>query len=337
MAHDWLLVETLGDEPVVVALGTQLKQMVPLHTFLRRSAYSVVIAAAVQRTVWTGEGIKETLEGTDRAIRTEPVVMTDARVHGVQVWSGPASQEPPSRPTVGPAVWDITSGVAIPTPASQANKGIDPDSLPKHGRSFADELPRKGLHRGETQILAMAITSQPGEAFCGCWEGCNALGEPVPYGWVARSVWEPAADGQDHHLFRSMNWRCVASCSNTVTPDDLAQRILDGLAQPGTHRALVSLENWTLLKWLDEPCPYFDWRPSGDPADPLVHPDDEPVIVAMTTDFEKGPASGVLRFRGLGGGWAPIHLTVNRFELDTNAIVGLVSLRLPTAAELTGD
>ena len=37
MAHDWLLVETLGDEPVVVALGSRPKQMVPLRTFLRRN------------------------------------------------------------------------------------------------------------------------------------------------------------------------------------------------------------------------------------------------------------------------------------------------------------
>ena len=37
MGHDWLLVETLGDEPAVVAQGRQLKNLVPITTFLRRS------------------------------------------------------------------------------------------------------------------------------------------------------------------------------------------------------------------------------------------------------------------------------------------------------------
>ncbi len=38
------------------------------------------------------------------------------------------------------------------------------------------------------------------------------------------------------------------------------QRILAGLAQTGVHRALVDLDNWKLLKWLDDPAPFFDWR-----------------------------------------------------------------------------
>jgi hypothetical protein len=32
--------------------------------------------------------------------------------------------------------------------------------------------------------------------------------------------------------------------------------------------------------------------------------------------------------------WAPIHVTVNRVELEPDTFVGLVSLRLPTDEEL---
>jgi len=330
MAHDWLLVEILGDEPVVVAQGGQLKNLVPLNAFLRRSPHRPAIAYAVALTTRTGTGLSQLVPATDRVIRTEAVRMSDGRVHGVQVWSGGADEEPPERPVPGPAIWDLTSGVSTATRASLANKGMDPDIQPTHGRSFADDLPRRGLHGGETKMLAMAIRSKPGDAFCGCWEGCDPRGHPAPYGFVARAVLQPVADGSEHLVFRTMNWRCRGDC-HSVAPDDLAQRILDGLAQPGTHRALVSLETWTLLKWLDEPCPHYDWRATGAP---IVHPEDEPVIAAMTADFAKRPASGVLRLKGNGGGWVPMHVTVNRFELDEKTVAGLMSLRLPTAAEL---
>ena len=56
-----------------------------------------------------------------------------------------------------------------------------------------------------------------------------------------------------------MNWRTERK-GPVVVADDLAQRILNGLAQAGVHRALVDLKNWTLLKWLDEPCSFYDWR-----------------------------------------------------------------------------
>ena len=49
-----------------------------------------------------------------------------------------------------------------------------------------------------------------------------------------------------------MNWRGERE-GQSDPRDYLAQRILKGLAQPGAHRALVDLTNWTLLKWLDDP------------------------------------------------------------------------------------
>jgi Family of unknown function (DUF5628)/Domain of unknown function (DUF5593) len=331
MAHDWLLVEILGDEPVVVAHGRQLKNLVPLSTFLRRNPHSRAIADAVAQTARTGTGVSQALPETDRVVRTEAVRMPDGRVHGVQVWSGGADEKPPERPIPGPAIWDLTSGVSTATRESLANKGLDPDTQPTQGRSFADDLSRRGLRRDETKVLAMAIRCTPGDAFCGCWEGCDAEGRPAPYGFVARAVLQPEADGSEHLVFRTMNWRCGEDCHSWAAPDDLAQRILDGLAQPGTYRALVSLQTWSLLKWLDEPCPLYDWRST---RAAMGQPDNEPVIAAMKADFAKGPASGVLQVKGTNGGWVAIHVTVNRFKLDDSTTAGLASFRLPTAAEL---
>jgi hypothetical protein len=130
-----------------------------------------------------------------------------------------------------------------------------------------------------------------------------------------------------------MNWRAELK-GPVVTAGDLAQRILNGLAQAGVHRALFDLKTWTLLKWLDEPCPFYDWRNSE--ADrPLVHPDDEPMMASMTTEFAGGATSRVLRMRGFDNDWVPVHVTVNRVELEPETFAGLVSLRLPTDDELT--
>ncbi|MDT5106054.1 MAG: hypothetical protein QOI25_3567 [Mycobacterium sp.] len=113
----------------------------------------------------------------------------------------------------------------------------------------------------------------------------------------------------------------------------LAERILNGVAQPGVHRALVDLKTWTLLKWLDDPCPFYDWRGSEERGPP-VHPDDELEMTSMATEFGAESTSRVLRLRARGGGWTPIHITAHRVELEEDTFAGLLSLRLPTDDEI---
>ena len=55
MTQDWLLVETLGDQPVVVAQGTQIKNFVPIAVFLRRNPNLAAIQTAIAETVASGE------------------------------------------------------------------------------------------------------------------------------------------------------------------------------------------------------------------------------------------------------------------------------------------
>ena len=54
----------------------------------------------------------------------------------------------------------------------------------------------------------------------------------------------------------------------------------------------------------------------------------------MTIEFGSGATSGVLRLAAIGGGWVPVHMTINRVELDKDTYAGLVALRLPTAEEI---
>ena len=178
----------------------------------------------------------------------------------------------------------------------------------------------------------MVLKPEPGMTFCTTWDITDHQGEQIAVGFVARALLESQDDGTERLIGRAMNWRSVRE-GPAVAADDLAQRILNGLAQSGVHRALVDLSNWRLLKWLDDPAPFFDWR-ARETGGPAVHPADARHMTRMTVEFTTGATSGVLRLPACGGGWTPIHLTINRVELDENTVVGLVSLRVPTDEEV---
>jgi hypothetical protein len=99
------------------------------------------------------------------------------------------------------------------------------------------------------------------------------------------------------------------------------------------HRALVDPVNWTLLKWLDEPAPFFDWR-AREAGRASVNPADAKHMARMTLEFANGATSGVLRLRTNDDGWTPVHMTINRIELEPGTFAALMALRLPTEAEL---
>lgn len=332
MNHDWLLVETLGSEPVVVARGLQTKNLVPISVFLRRNPHLMAIQTAIRETVQAGQGLSSITSKNDRVIRTEVVRMSDGRIHGVHIWIGPSDIEPPQRPVPGPLVWDLTAGVATDTPESLINSGMNPETEATHDRAFADDLPAKDLNGTEAKVLAMTIKPVVGHTLCTTWDVTDHLGEPITVGFVARVLLEPQDDGSEKLISRAMNWRTEREAP-VERPDNLAQRILNGLAQPGVHRALVDLDNWKLLKWLDDPAPFFDWRNrDGGPA--RIHPADARHMARMTTEFSGGTTAAVLRMRAEGSDWRPVHMTINRVELDENIFAGLISMRLPTDDEV---
>lgn len=334
MNHDWLLVETLGTEPALVAQGRRTKNLIPITVFLRRHPHLMAIQTAIGETVRAGHGLSSITPKNHRVIRTEVVQMTDGRIHGVHLWIGPSDMEPPERPLPGPLVWDLHTGIATDTAEALQNSGWAPKRKPTRNRTFADDLPKRELNPSEAKVLAMVIRREPGTTLCGSWDVVDYSGEPITIGFVARTVLESADDGTERLLCRAMNWRGEPEGAAS-SQDQLAQRILNGLAQPGLHRALVDLSNWTLLKWLDDPAPFFDWR-AGLAGEHVVHSADRPQMARMVTDFVTGTASGVLRMpAGRDGGWTPVHVTLNRVEIDDDVYAGLATLRPASADELT--
>ncbi len=167
---------------------------------------------------------------------------------------------------------------------------------------------------------------------CSTWTVTDHQGETISVGFVARANPETQDDGSERLICRAMNWRAEPE-GPSLPPDHLAQRILDGLARPGVHRALVDPVNWRLLKWLDEPAPFFDWH-AREAGRQSVNPADAVHMARMTLEFANGSTSAVLRLRANDGGWTPVHMTINRIELEPGTFAALMALRLPTDAEL---
>lgn len=330
MHQEWLLLETLGSEPVVVAAGKFAKDLVPISSYLRRSPYLSAIQTAVAETVANNAGLASLTPKQKRVIRTEPVTMADGRVHGVHVWIGPADEEPPERLLPGPITWDLTIGEATDSQQALMNRGEDPETAQVHGRSFASDLSAGALRTGEAKLLALALRREPDDTIYETWDLVAADGSPLTGSFVARVVVEEADDGTEHVLLRGMNWVSERE-SGVVEPDSLAQRILEGLATPGTYRALVDLRNWALLKWLDEPSPYYDWRADS------VHPDDLERLQSMPAEFDLGGASRIVRLSHTESDWVPVHITINRIELEPGVFTGLMAMRRATECELAED
>ena len=329
MTQDWLLVETLGDQPVVVAQGRQMKNFVPLAVFLRRNPSLAAIQTAITDTVSSGNALASITPKNKRVIRTEPVQMSDGRMHGVHVWCGPTEEEPPERPVPGPLVWDLTAGEGNATVEYLINAGMDPEHEALTGRAFVEDVPSRSLNRDESKALSWAIDIAPDRTLCATWDFSDKLGGFRRVGWCARTMMEKNDDGTEHLIARAMN--LVEEVSDTpLAPENLAHRILNGLSRPGDYRVIVDLKTRTLLKWIDDPCPYFDWH------GPLkIHPADEENYAArMTAELETGSTSAVLRLPGNDGEWVPLHVTVAKVELDDGVYGGLATFRLPTEVEL---
>lgn len=320
--------ETLGDQPVVVAQGQEMKDFVPVPKFLRRDPNLAAIQNAISETVANGTGLASITPKTRHVIRTEPVVMTDGRTHAIHVWSGPADVEPPERPIPGPFKWDLTAGVVTDSVEALTNAGMDPATEQTQGRVFSDDMPHREFNRDEAKVLALIIDPQPDRAVCAQWDLTDDLGNVRRLGFVLRTALEVAEDGGEHVVLRGTN--LAGDSDDSIEPfGGVTQRVLNALSQPGEHRALFDFHSRRILKWFDDPCPYFHWRSGLTP-----HPEDPLLDEATVDELANGAVCRVLRLPGSDGEWIPLHLTLSRVKIDRGIYGGLVTVRLPSAREL---
>ena len=306
-----------------------MKNFVPLAVFLRRNPNLAAIQSAISDTVSSATGLASITPKTNRVIRTEPVVMSDGRIHAVHVWCGPPDDEPPERPIPGPLKFDVTLAEGTGTVEYFINAGMDAATEPTTGRGLADDMPNRSLNPDEAKTLSWSIDTAPGRTYSTTWDFTDKQGTFRRVGWCARTITETAEDGSEHLIARAMN--LVEEVSGSPAPQaNLAHRILDGMSHPGVYRAIIDLTTWMPLKWIDDPCPYFNWR-----GRVLLHPEDhEHLAPRMSEEIRSGMTSAILRLPGNNGGWVPLHITISRVELDEGIYGGIVTVRRPTDVEL---
>ena len=218
--------ETLGDQPVVVAQGRQMKNFVPLAVFLRRNPNLAAIQTAITETVTSGTGLASITPKTNRVIRTEPVAMSDGQIHAVHVWCGPPDEEPPERPIPGPLKWDVTLGEGT-------RHGRIPRQRRDGRRNRADDRPRpRGGHaqpqpqsrRGQGAVAGNRRRTRPDLLH---HLGIHRqAGDFRRVGLCARTAMETVEDGTEHLIARAMN--LVEEVGVPPPPGaNLAQRILE--------------------------------------------------------------------------------------------------------------
>ena len=269
MTHDWLLVETLGSEPAVVAQGRRTKNLVPISAFLRRNPNLMAIQTAIGETVRAGSRPQQhhAEERPRDPHRGRPDVR---RAHPRR-----ARLDRPARHRAARASDSRTADLGPDQrhrdrhPGVAAQQRVGPRQRRPRTAGRSPRICRTATStRARPRCCPWRSSPSPGTTFCSTWDVTDHRGEPITIGFVARVLEEDEDDG---------------SRAADLPGDELAQRTggrdriprlsrhsasSTGWPQPGVHRALVDLTHWTLLKWLDDPFPFFDWRAreSGDPS-----------------------------------------------------------------------
>lgn len=309
---DWLLVETLGEQPMVVATGQTVTDFVPLDAFLRRSPYLAAIQTAIAETVASGTGLASLTPKSKRVIRTEPVQLTDGRIQAVHLWCGPTDEEPPDRPIPGALKWDFTTGEGSVTSEYLANTGRSPGSpVP------ADHAAPEAVS-GNVPVITWAGSIEADQTYCATWEFIDDSGQPRRIGWFARTRMETdEEDGKEHLVGRAMN--IVESVL-----EHPSETVATGADTPDEHRIIIDQDTWRLLKWV--------YRPGeSSPRHGRTKPNHEVTQqLPGAADAEQAPTviTGLLRFPDQAGGWVSSGVRISDAVMADGTVAGLAAMRL---------
>lgn len=322
MAHDWLLLETIGTEPTVVASGNQPRNMVPLSSFLRRSRNLRLIHRAVNAATSANRCATVALSDPNLVIDVRPLAMPDGRVHGCWLWAGATAAVTPPPAAAGAALLDPETAVLHLSDGAALAIGMSPDE-PHTELVLAQMYQYADPPSDETEVLRLMVTATEGMTYSATWPGTDYLGNPTRCHFAARLVIEPDSNGAARRLSRAVNLR--VGNAEPVEPI-LEQRLLEATREPGCPRALVMISSRKLIKWIDPPLPEWHWE--YDPLErPKVHPDDADALGRMIDDSALGISEAAIRFRRHDGGWTVLHCTAQMVSVGDDAPYALVTLR----------
>lgn len=326
----WLLIETFGpvqSEPTVIGVGNSTRNMVPLRTVLRGQSLSA-IQAAVTRVRGSGERI-DAIDGGRRLI-AEPLFTFAGDIHGVYAWTGASRDDVPERTPAGAWQFNLTTDKIAGSDDLLDLYGVPPEER-RSERNTAEAFGRLITNADESAALALIVQAEAGSEHRATWTVRRDDGQLRAAHFSCRAIAEANDQGTLEVVLRGITQDIgpTATTPSAPPPVILAQQVLAGLAEPGTHRAIINLRTLRLIRWMsgDTPAPGIAWE--NDPDDPIahwIHPDDLPLANAVTTSLVRGKASVVLRFRTTDRSWRQVPVTAHLVLLDSNTTAALLTL-----------
>lgn len=322
---EWLLVECFdgpGQPMSIVNKGDSPKKFLPVAELLSPAALRL-LTRAVEETFTTMQPISTV--DLKRRLEVHPHIV-GGHVIGVQYWSGPADQEPDTRPSAASWLINLTNMTALGS-EEWAEEAEIPVEERGQWRALANMFTKVDTGPLLSLALKRIVEAKPGSTHQDQWVVNRSDGEKRLSHFSCRVH---AAENGDR-IIRGISQ--ILPYVHTPEPEQivvLEHQVLEATRDPKEFRAILSLDNLRMIQWAPK-SPTADkiaWR--GAPGEPVpqIHPDDLPSALQMFRDLDKRSPRGVVRVRGIDRSWVPIDATVRLIALDAKTTAGLVQFRL---------
>jgi hypothetical protein len=329
---EWLLVETfVGSraETTLIAVGNSPRRMVPLRNLLRgRSLGDIEAAVATVRQ--SRQPLESLVSG--RRVLAHPLSTFAGHLNGIWIWTGAVSADVPPRGAAGAWQIDLDTDTVSASPELLDFYRVPPDDR-RTRRSLAEGFTRLVISADEPSVLAAIVEGRPGQTHQTTWTIRLDDGELRAAQIAYRIVEDETTTGDIRPILLGITQDIgpAANTASATAPAGMAQKLLDGLAEPGQYRAIVNLRTLRLLRWVegDKPPTGIAWQ--HDPDDGTahwIHPDDIGLAKAMIARLGRGKAESTLRFRTTRGAWRHVPVTAHLIELDASTNAALMTLDL---------
>lgn len=332
MPNKWLLVDTFGGQPTpsLIAVGSTPKKMIPLASVLARGHHLDLVQAAVAQAASSGTPIELPTDDQARRAIAVPLKAFTGHVHGVIVWVGTANEAPPGRDPAGAWHFNLTTDTIGGSTELLDLYGVAPENRQTE-RATAEAFERLIPNADATAAMAKIVRSQPGEEHQAVWGIRRDDGQLRAGHFSCRAV-EETHDSQKQIVLRGITHDIGPAEQTPAAPPPpvLEQRLIESMAEPGAHRALVNLKTLRILRWIDTPMPRLAWRhnPETPPPERWIHPEDQAAAEKLSTSLNRGHAEATLRLASTDGDWMPVNIVANIVLLDQHTTAGLFTMRM---------
>ncbi|MCQ4121212.1 GAF domain-containing protein [Rhodococcus tibetensis] len=299
----WILVETLGDAPTVIAEGTRQRQCRPLGNVYRGRTLALVAGtiASVQASRQPARVLLgETVNGIGLVV-ARPVLGPGGDVLAVQVFTAPADRSPPAPHRAAGWEWNLSASAGPRrtrwTQEFRKLYGVS-DTRPPHAYFGLADLYRRVPRISDIAVLMERVdNARPGESLSGELIARRDDGTLRLVRFVRRAVDTPEGvtlRGVDHDI------------TDRTDAGELAVRIMDSdvaatvHSVAGVHAALVDSYHGYAIKWITAPLPGLSAEVEGGQVS-LLHGDD----LGAVRPHEPARLPGVARVSMADGSWAP--------------------------------